>query len=113
MRLSTKITTVTIEADTTSTGQYPKNWGQQNRHDRDFQRQNNLQPKRYQYPDQDQKNDPRGQHQDTKQVREVERVRYRDVLVITLEANMVDVEADEIEGVERTSTVVQTGHLLY
>ena len=43
-------------------------------------------------------------------VQEVERIRFRVILVITLEANMADVEVNEmnVEGMERVSTVVRT-----
>ena len=42
-------------------------------------------------------------------VQEVEKIRFREVLVITLEANMTDIEVDEmnVEGTERVSTVVR------
>ena len=88
-------------------GLYPRNWGQQNQQGRDYQRQNNFQSKRYQYPDQDQQNNQREQQQEIKQIQEMEQMRYRDILVITLEAMMVDVE-DETEGVERTNTVIRS-----
>ena len=88
-------------------GQYPANWGQENAHERNYrQNQDNQQNYRQQN---DQPNYQITQKDGTTNAQEVEKIRFREALVITLEANLADIEVDEmnIEGTERVSTVVR------
>ena len=88
-------------------GQYPANWGQENVHERNY-RQNQGNQQNYRQP-QDQPNPQITQQDNVVKAQEAEKIRFREVLVITLEANMADIEVDEmnVEGTERVSTVVR------